>query len=112
MKALIFIPDAGSASEVFYKTEEISSLFYGAYGEMIVRARRYSDDTIIEQVTVPVPGVFVDVLVTVAPYQSNVRFYITVTRSTGGSSSTTQSGATTYSNPGYSESLSVSVVAT
>lgn len=96
---------------MYYKLAQFSTIFYGASGEMIVRLIRYSDNTVLEQATAAVPGAFVDVLVTVANIQRTERFYITISRSTGGSSSTTQSGATTYANPGYSESLNVTVVA-
>lgn len=112
MKNLIFIAATGGAADLFYKTEQIHTIFYGASGEMIVRIRSFADDSIIEQATVPVPGVFTDVLVTVAQLQQDERFYVTISRSTGGGSSTWQSGATTYPDPGYSSSLDVTVVAT
>lgn len=110
MKNLIFIPDTGVTSAAFYKIEGDSTIFWSVFGSLIFTVYRNSDSAILEQVTIPSPGVFVDVLASFASIQRTERFDIGIARSTGGSSALFQSGALTHPNPGYSTSLAASVV--
>lgn len=107
MKSLLFLPDPGSSSEVFYKIDAKSGLIWGAFGPIYFRKVKYSDTSVIESVEIPAPGIFVDTYYRFENIQHSERFLVSVTN--GSTTSWWDSGATAVPNPGYATSIQAAV---